>query len=203
MSNMKNCKWGFLRETKELAQKAGLDADTGLCRTGLEEYLKVIFPDVDDWFHDEPIGMLNGIKRKLRPDYRSETLKLIIEIDGLPHYTNPENIEKDAKNTLDYEQGGYKVVRIPYFIQLTNSAVKQLFDVEVQEPLFDESVPSLGIKGCNTPAYICGAGIIRMAQEFRKFPDQYKVNVGYLESLNNEFYTGVSILKREYENICH
>lgn len=75
---MKNCKWGFLRETKELAQKAGLDADTGLCRTGLEEYLKVIFPDVDDWFHDEPIGMLNGIKRKLRPDYRSETLKLII-----------------------------------------------------------------------------------------------------------------------------
>ena len=34
--------WGFLRETKEDAAKAGIDKDTGLCRTGLEEYLKVI-----------------------------------------------------------------------------------------------------------------------------------------------------------------
>jgi hypothetical protein len=37
-------KWGFLRETSELAKKAGKDKDTGLHRTGLEDYLKVIFP---------------------------------------------------------------------------------------------------------------------------------------------------------------
>lgn len=47
---MNDKKWGFLRETKELAQKAGLDADTGLHRTGLDEYLKVIFPDVGTGF---------------------------------------------------------------------------------------------------------------------------------------------------------
>lgn len=198
---MNDRKWGFLRETKELAQKAGLDADTGLHRTGLEEYLAVIFPSVDDWIHDKSIGMLNGVKRKLRPDYRSESLKLIVEIDGLPHYQSPKNIEKDKKNTADYIAGEYKVVRIPYFIQLTNLAVKQLFGIEIAEPLFNVNIPSLGIKGSNTPAFICGAGVVRMAQEFKKYPDQYKVNVEYLESLNNEFYTGVNLLKRVYESI--
>ena len=37
-------KWGFLRETAELARKAGIDKDTGIHRTGLDEYLKIIFP---------------------------------------------------------------------------------------------------------------------------------------------------------------
>ena len=30
-------KWGFLCETSEKAPKAGIDSDTGLHRTGLEE----------------------------------------------------------------------------------------------------------------------------------------------------------------------
>lgn len=46
-------KWGFLRETTEQAKKAGIDKDTGLHRTGLDEYLKAIFPDVSDWVHDK------------------------------------------------------------------------------------------------------------------------------------------------------
>ena len=44
--------WGFLRETTELAQKAGIDKDTGLIRTGLNEYFDVIFPDTHDWLHE-------------------------------------------------------------------------------------------------------------------------------------------------------
>lgn len=39
-------KWGFLRETEKLAEKAGKDKDTGFHRTGLEIYLKVIFTDL-------------------------------------------------------------------------------------------------------------------------------------------------------------
>lgn len=56
-------KWGFLRKTKELAQAAGIDNDTGYHRTGLEDYLKVIFPDVseDEWVHDKAFGEHNGI----------------------------------------------------------------------------------------------------------------------------------------------
>ena len=80
---MNKTNFGYLRETQESAIKAGKDPSNGMCRTGLECYLKAIFPDVDDWIHDKPIK-LKG--RLYRPDYRSESLKLIVEFDGMHHY---------------------------------------------------------------------------------------------------------------------
>lgn len=191
-------KWGFIRETAAAAEKAGIDKDTGIHRTGLEDYLKIIFPKVDDWLHDKMLGIVNGISYRYRPDYRSEKLKLIVEFDGIQHYTKPDVIENDLRNTNLYQSLGYKVVRIPYFIQLTNKAVKTLFDVEVAEELFDETVSSLGIEGQNTPAYLCPAGVSRMAKEFRKFPEQYKTNVDFLKQQNNPFRSGVEFLENEY-----
>lgn len=200
-SNSMIKKWGFLRETKEEALKAGLDADTGLNRTGLDEYLAVIFPNTSDWVHDKPIDDLpDGVKSRRRPDYRSKSLMLIVEFDGLQHYTKPDNIEKDKSNTEFYEKLGYKVVRIPYFIQLSNAAVKELFGVDVKERLFDESIPSIGPKGKNSPAYLCGAGIVRMAEEFKRFPAQYLANISFLKAANDEFHTGASLLEKAYNH---
>jgi hypothetical protein len=190
--------WGFLRETAALAKKAGIDKDTGLHRTGLEEYLSVIFPDIDDWIHDKALGKVNGRKIRSRPDYRSEKLKMIIEFDGLQHYTKPDIIEKDVRTTDLYEKVGYKVVRIPYFIQLTKKAVKTLFNVEIDKELFNEKIPSLGIKGKNTPAYLCPAGLKRMALEFQKFPEQYEVNLSFLRKQNNPYKSGVEFLENEF-----
>ena len=194
-------KWGFLRETMALAKKAGIDKDTGLHRTGLEEYLDVIFPGVDDWIHDKALGEVDGEVYRSRPDYRSEKLKLIIEFDGLQHYTKPDIIEKDIRVAERYASLGYKVVRIPYFIQLTKKAVKTLFDVEVSEELFSEEIPSLGIKGLNTPAYLCPAGVKRMAMEFKKFPEQYEINVAFLKYQNDPYRSGVEFLENEYNSI--
>lgn len=199
MEEWKNNKWGFLRETKEKAKKAGIDPDTGLHRNGLDEYLEVIFPDTNDWIHDKMIDDLpNGITSKRRPDYRSKSLNLIVEFDGLQHYTDPDKILNDAEAIKFYEGLGYKVVRIPYFVQLTNKVVKQLFGVDVSEPLFDETVPSLGVKGKNTPAYLCGAGIDRMAKEFHKFPEQYKINLDFIKAANDEYHSGAELLERLY-----
>lgn len=197
-------KWGFLRETIAMAKKAGIDKDTGLHRTGLEDYLKAIFPKIDDWIHDKSLGIVNGKLYRNRPDYRSEKLKLIIEFDGLQHYTKPDIIEKDLKTTELYKNFGYKVVRIPYFIQLTNNAVKTLFDVEELEELFDEKISSLGIGGQNTPAYLCLAGVKRMAGEFKEFPEQYKTNIDFLKKQNDPFRSGVEFLENEYnkKNTC-
>ena len=200
---MKN-EWGFLRETDALAKSAGIDKDTGLHRTGLEVYLKVVFPEIDDWIHDKALGLVNGKLYRSRPDYRSERLKIIIEFDGLQHYTKPDIIEKDIRTTELYKNFGYKVVRIPYFIQLTNNAVKTLFDKDISEELFDETISSLGIEGQNTPAYLCPAGLKRMAEEFRKFPEQYKTNLDFLKSQNSHFRSGVEFLENEYnkKNTC-
>lgn len=197
---MSKNKWGFLRETTEAAKKAGIDKDTGLHRTGLDEYLKVIFPDISafEWIHDKTI---DGLRKKIRPDYRCERLKMIIEFDGVQHYQKPERIKADYENQAIYEELGYKVIRIPYFIQLSNDVVKQIFGREVSEPLFDASIPSLGVKGRNTPAYCCPVGLKRMAKEFKNYTYQYEVNIRALESTNDEYLTGVSLLKEEFENL--
>ena len=200
MTQTKN-KWGFLRETEELAKKAGIDKETGLHRTGLNVYLATIFPYTNDWIHNKTIGEFNGVKYKKRPDYRSESLKLIIEFDGLQHYTKPDIIEKDKINTELYLSFGYKVVRIPYFIQLSNKAVKELFDVDIREELFDESISSMGVERKNTPAYLCPAGVKRMAEEFHKYPEQYKTNIEFLKKQNDPYKAGVEFLENEYNKI--
>ena len=188
-------KWGFLRETTEAAIKAGIDRGTGVHRTGLNEYLKVIFPDVDDWVHDKALGLTvnNKVCRK-RPDYRSEKLKMIVEFDGIQHYTMPDRIKNDVLSTKFYESLGYKVVRIPYFIQLTNKAVKYFFNVDVKEPLFNENIHSMDKNDRNTPAFLCGAGVLRMIEEFKHHPEQYRVNKEFLISQNDPFLTGVDLI---------
>lgn len=188
-------KWGFLRETTEAAIKAGVDRGTGLHRTGLNEYLKVIFPDIDDWVHDKALGLTvnNKVCRK-RPDYRSEKLKMIVEFDGIQHYTMPDRIKNDVLSTKFYESLGYKVVRIPYFIQLTNKAVKYFFNVDVKEPLFNENIHSMDKNDRNTPAFLCGAGVLRMIEEFKHHPEQYRVNKEFLISQNDQFLTGADLI---------
>lgn len=183
--------YGFLRETSELAIKAGIDQKTGLPRTGLNEYLKIIFPNTTDWIHDKSIG-IEG--KRIRPDYRSESLKLIVEFDGLPHYQNPDIIINDKKNTEFYESHGYKVVRIPFFIQLSRNAVKTLFDVDLDFELFDENIPSMGW-GRSTPAYFCPLGIERMLDDFSRFPEQYKANIKSLEEIQDTRLSGIKYLK--------
>ena len=191
-------KWGFLREHSSDA--SGKDPLTDLHRTGLDEYLSVIFPNTHDWIHDKAFGIhKDGKKYNIRPDYRSDSLKMIVEFDGLPHYTNPQNIIKDKKNTSIYELNGYKVVRIPYFIQLTNKAVEELFGVKVKEPLFNINYPSLGGIGLkHNPSYLCPGGLKRMATEFKRFPDQYEVNVRSLKEIENEILSGVNYLIEEF-----
>ena len=197
MTDGKN-NWGFLRETQELANKAGIDEDTGIHRTGMEAYLKVIFPDVpeSEWIHDKTIP---EVGKRIRPDYRCEQLHLIIEFDGVQHYQQPDTIRKDEVNQAFYEELGYKVIRVPYFIQLTNKVVKKMFDVDVKQPLFDPSIPSMGPKGRNTPAYCCPAGLLRMAKEFHKYSEQYKVNMEALKSFGDEFITGYCLLEQAYK----
>ena len=211
-----NKKWGFVRETREMATDA-LKKYPDQVYTGMEDYLQFIFPDTNDWVHDKSVPNLtdlDGKPSRIRPDYRSESLKTIIEFDGLPHYTSPDNILKDVINTKIYESAGYKVVRIPYFIQLTNEVVKELFGIEVQEPLFDSKQHSISHEWKNTPAYLCVEGVFRMAEEYLRFPQQYNVNINHinrdnsdntrarlLRDLNHTLYYLNSSLKNKHDSL--
>ncbi len=191
-------KWGFLRETQEIADRDGRDP-SGLPRTGLDTYLRAIFPTVDDWVHNRTITGAEGAAKGKRPDYRSETLKLIIEFDGVQHYTDPQKIWDDEKKTAAFTELGYQVVRIPYFIQITNEAVMVLFGTRVEEPLFPASQASFTSLGKYLPAYLCPAGFKRMAKEFADFPEQYKVNLRALKELGPDHLTGASLLEQQFQ----
>ena len=182
-------RFGIARETSELAAKAR-EAHQEYRFTGLDEYLSVIFPG-EKWIHDKAFG--HGLR--IRPDYRCERLKLIVEFDGTPHYTDPKVMERDRKNQDTYEDWGYRVVRIPYFVQLTREVIQELFGVDVGCDLVDPEIPSMGKEWENTPAYCCTAGVARMASDFDRFPQQFGVNLEHLVKQGDNNVTGASILK--------
>lgn len=189
-----NKKWGYIRETQAMALEAKKN-NPDEEYTAFEDYLEVLYPG-KVWIHDKPFGKRDGKSYRIRPDFLCEELKMIIEFDGLQHYTNPENIRKDRQNQQIYESFGYRVIRIPYFIQLTQSVVKEMFGLDVTFPLFDSSLPSMAVRWKNTPAYCCPAGIARMAQEFRCYPQQYEVNLRNLEDDKDEELSGAMLLKQ-------
>lgn len=192
-------KWGYLRETEVKAQKTEVNPTNGMHKTGLDTYLKAIFPNTDDWIHDKTVP---NCKKKTRPDYRSESLKLIIEFNGLPHYKKPNIILNDKEKEKLYTELGYKVVQIPYFIQLTNKTVERMFGVSVEEQLFNEDISSLLSRDECTPAYLCPLGIKRMAEDFLKYPEQYEVNVNSMKNEKEDInLTGFDLLEKEYNKL--
>ena len=71
----------------------------------------------------------------------------------------------------------------------------------MHEELFNENISSLGVKGDNTPAYLSPEGVKRMAVEFKRFPEQYKVNLDFMKSQNNPTLTGVEYLELFYNSL--
>jgi len=67
----------------------------------------------------------SGIRN--RPDFRIPELKLIIEFDGYRHFSDTKTIKADFLKDSTYESLGYKIIRIPYFIQMRAEVITGLF----------------------------------------------------------------------------
>ena len=113
-------KGAYIRETREMAEKAAkLSPESNFI--GLEDYLPFLYPG-RTWIHDKPLGKRGGQSYRIRPDYLCEEEKLIIEFDGLQHYTNPMNIRKDRENQAVYKSLSYMVNSAVFLI----SSISQL-----------------------------------------------------------------------------
>lgn len=86
-------------------------------------YLKELFPNTEI-IHDQPVPLSNI---RNRPDYRIESLKLIVEFDGNFHYTSPTAIINDSKKDQVYLAMGYTIIRVPYYVQMTHNVQHFLF----------------------------------------------------------------------------
>ena len=199
-------KGAYICETREVAEKAAKENPESKF-IGLDDYLPFLYPN-KTWIHDKPFGKRGGQSYRIRPDFLCEEEKLIIEFDGLQHYTNPLNIRRDLVNQNIYENFGFKVIRISYFINLTTDVVREMFGINVRENLFDTNIPSMSVKWQNTPAFFCHEGILRMAKDFKRYPQQYEVNMRQLEADNDDGLLGASLLKaamsgKLYIKICY
>jgi len=138
---------------------------TYLTEQRLGDALKNIFPN-HIFIYNKSVPN-SGLKHH-RPDYRCEELQLIVEFDGSEHYTNTQTIKNDQNKDLHYTQCGYKIVRIPYFIQLSEDVIKHLFGVSMK---WEQKFPHGFIvdKGEVLPCDMCSLGIIRFIDDLKRF----------------------------------
>lgn len=135
-----------------------------LTEINLKEILQVIKPTYE-FIHDKIVP--NSKNKRMRPDFRCEELKLIIEFDGDSHYCKAERILKDKQKDDDYINLGYKIFRIPYFIQMSTKLLKIIFDEDIK---FTQIYPNGFIdKKATLPADFCELGIELFIQDLEKF----------------------------------
>ena len=134
-----------------------------LTESKLGEYLKVIFPGIDFIYNRR---LLNS-KILIRPDYQSEQLKLVVNFDGFQHYSDVSRCLSDEKLKAECCRLGYRLVRIPYFVQFDTQAIKSLFSKDmVFNQVYEHGFIS---KICLLPANYCELGLIQFKEDLETF----------------------------------
>ena len=117
--------------------------------------------------HDKAVP--NSTNKRRRPDYRFEERKLIVEFDGDSHYCQAKRIITDQEKDKDYSSIGYKVVRIPYFVQMNDCLLDHIFGK--RHGLTFSQVYKHGFidKKAILPADYCELGIAQFKKDLETF----------------------------------
>lgn len=138
------------------------------------DYLRLLFPNVE-WIHDKKIP---NIQAQFRPDYRSEELKLVVEFDGYHHYTRASIILADQNKNRVLTALGYKVIRIPYFMQMSPATVKYWFNIDVT---FDQQYKHGFIDWrAELPASFCELGIAKFTNQLLALHNSQDTNISQI-----------------------
>lgn len=149
-----------------------------LAENKLGEIPDKLFPD-NDFEHDKSVPGSNN--KRMRPDYRSDSMMLILEFDGDPHYRSARKIKADIKKDEDYTDLGYRVYRVPFFVQMTSHVLEEIFHRKIR---FKQEYPN-GFIASNVilPADFCELGIKRFISDLERF-SFHKLEI--IESLHNK-----------------
>lgn len=123
---MKNFKYGSIREKS---------VNLNRCESTLSEWMYYLFPNeeiVFDAIIPNEVQLNRGAKEfhRYRPDVRIENLNLIIELDGINHFQSVKVIMSDKHRDEFLISLRYKVVRIPFFVQLTTEIIEHYFGIK-------------------------------------------------------------------------
>lgn len=151
-------------KTKEALEQRKFSMDNWLNEKKLGDILVSLFPK-GTFIHDQIVPKSGILKR---PDYRNDNYNLIVEFDGAQHYTDVRCYYVDKEKDDTYTQMGYRVVRIPYFVQLCPEVIKHLFDIDID---YAQTFPHGFIvdKGETLPADFCSLGYDRFLNDLKRF----------------------------------
>jgi very-short-patch-repair endonuclease len=113
---------------------------------------------------------VQGLGRRFRPDYHSERHKLIVEFDGDQHYRSSRVILGDVERDACFTANGFRVIRIPYFVQLSRAVITHLFgDIAHTTNDFLDFPHGFIASTVVMPADFCELGIARFEDDLKRF----------------------------------
>lgn len=167
-----------------------------LLEGSLGEYLQDLFQV--EFIHDKVVPN-SGVRS--RPDYRNDKLKLIVEFDGYKHYTLTSRILADNNKDKIYSEMGYKIVRIPYFIQWETRTVKHYFNIDKE---YSQTFPHGFIveksDGLIMPADFCSMGVNLFINQMKQLPDDIRTEVMQSLKQKAEKYNPLEVYPIEIQN---
>lgn len=203
---MNTCKFLSLRERTNKANESSLS-----------EYLEYIFPDTEIIYdsiipkeiQEERCRLhnLNIEFKRYRPDARIESESIIVEFYGINHFQSPSRILHDWVKESYLEDLGYKVITIPFYVQLTKDMIKFYFNKDVQEGSkvksgFYSTTKDKTKLNPNCPASFSSLGYRRFLMDLEEYPKSTQQEIidslKYQQQYNPGLLVLPDILSPEY-----
>lgn len=119
----------------------------------------------DTWVGSELV--VPGSRRRWDMAFSTNGRTTVVEYDGDEHYCNSLKIKTDVEKDRVAAQKGYRVVRIPYWVQLTNQTLHYYFGIDAE---IEQDFPHGFITTKIFPASFCSLGLQRFAGEMNALP---------------------------------
>lgn len=162
--------------------------ETGPGNNSLEKILKILFPG-REWLHNKQMKDENNQsvpvigQKSFRPDFRCDELKMIVEFDGdsktrSNHYSIAKTVILDRLKDQKCKELGYRVIRIPVYIQLDKEMIQYYFDI-IHEDLLYSTSGEHGFmhEDITLPADFCEIGVERFKAEMAEFPQSVRLKI--------------------------
>jgi hypothetical protein len=120
----------------------------------------------DTAWHGKEIRVSSGRRQRWDMVYEGPSGRVAVEFDGDEHYRNTLKIKNDREKDEMARCGGYRVVRIPYWVQLTSETLKHYFHLEAE---IIQDFPHGFISTKVFPASFCELASIGLGLKSRAF----------------------------------
>ena len=113
--------------------------------------------------------------------------KYFVEFDGLFHYTSSSNVMRDENKNKLCKDNNITLIRIPYFVQLTNDTYEHYFNFlkdDIKVNIIQNFPHGFIDKKATLPADFCYLGTDRFISEVKSLPQNVRDDI--IQSLKNK-----------------